>query len=223
MEPDGPPGGESRDPFGLERLVFFSDAVVAIAITLLALDIRLPAVPSGGGLAPALLALWPRYLGFVVSFLVVGSFWLGHHRMFRVVRRYDDGLTWLNLLFLLCVAFIPFASAILGEHGNERSAAVFYSLVIIATGLVETLLWRYASRGHRLVAPGLPARTIRLGFLRLLTAPAVFLLALPLVLLHPYAAMGAWLAIYPIVAVLLRIGRPRDGRDGPRPAGPPPR
>jgi uncharacterized membrane protein len=128
--------------------------------------------------------------------------------MFRLVRRYDDGLLWRNLLFLLCVAFLPFASAVLGERGGERSAAVFYSLVIVATGLVETLLWRYASRGHRLVDPGLSARAIRLGSLRLLTAPAVFLLALPLVRLHPYVAMVAWLAIYPIVAVLLRAGRP---------------
>jgi len=208
MEPDGPPGGEPRDPFGLERLVFFSDAVVAIAITLLALDIRLPTVPAAGGLPRALLALWPRYLGFAVSFLVVGSFWLGHHRMFRLVRRYDDGLLWRNLLFLLCIALLPFASAVLGEHGDEPSATVFYSLVVVVTGLVETLLWRHATRGHRLVDPGLPARAVRLGFLRLLTAPVVFLLTLPLVLLHPYVAMVAWLATYPIVAVLLRAGRP---------------
>ena len=189
---------------GLERIVFFSDAVIAIAITLLALEIRLPEV-SGAEIPSALLSLWPRYLGFVVSFLVVGSFWFGHHRMFRVIRRYDDTLVWLNILFLLCVAFIPFASSVLGEHGDEHPAAIFYALVMIVTGGVEALLWMYAVRGHRLVEASLPARSIRLASLRVLTPPGVFLVSLPIAaFVHPYVAMLTWLAIYPIVAALVR-------------------
>ena len=87
--------------------------------------------------------------------------------------------------FLLCIAFIPFAYSVLGQHVGIRSAAVFYSLVTIMTGLVETLLWLYASRGHRLVAADLSARSIQFSTLRALTPPTVFLLSLPLVLLSP--------------------------------------
>ena len=81
------------DELGLERIVFFSDAVIAIAITLLALGIRLPGVHAGHEIPAALLSLWPRHL----SFLVDGSCWVPHHRVFRAVRRYDDTLIWLNM------------------------------------------------------------------------------------------------------------------------------
>ena len=144
---------------------------------------------SGEEIPAALLSLWPRYLGFVVSFLVVGSYWFAHHRVFRAVREYDDALIWLNILFLLCIAFVPFASAVIGEHGNERSAVLFYGLVMITTGLVQTVLWVYASHGHRLVNPGLTRRAIRFGTMRALTPPVVFAISLPIILLHPYAAM----------------------------------
>lgn len=175
----------------------------------MAIEIRLPELHGdvAAELPRALAGLGPRYFSFAISFLVVGSYWWGHHRMFRVIRRYDETLLWLNILFLLCVAFIPFASAVLGEHGNQRSAALFYSLVIIATGLVETLLWVYAARGHRLVEARLSSRAIRLATLRQLAAPAVFLLALPLALIHPYLAMATWGAIYPLTAVLRRAER----------------
>ena len=185
------PSTEPEPDLGLERIVFFSDAVMAIAITLLVLEIRLPLLHAGDNLTTALLGLWPNYLSFVISFLVVRSFWWAHHRTFRLVQRYDEVLIWLNIVFLLCIAFIPFACTVLGEHLGDRSAAVFYALVTIVTGLVETLLWLYASRGHRLVAADLSSRSIQFSTLRTLTAPAVFLLSLPLVLLSPYAAMVA--------------------------------
>jgi len=193
---------QEADQLGLERIVFFSDAVIAIAITLLALEIRLPEVHSGGEIPGALLSLWPRYLGFAVSFLVVGSYWFAHHRVFRAVRRYNDTLIWLNILFLLCIAFVPFASAVLGEHGNERSAVFFYALVMMVTGLIQTLLWVYASRRHRLIDPSFSGRAIRFGTVRALTPPIVFLLSLPLILVHPYAAMAAWALIYPTQAAI---------------------
>ena len=198
------PSTEPGTYLGLERIVFFSDAVMAIAITLLVLDIRLPSLHAGTTLTSALFRLWPSYFSFAYSFLVVGSFWWGHHRTFRHVQRYDDALIWLNILFLLCIAFIPFASSVLGEHIGNPSAAVFYALVTIMTGLAETLLWLYASRGHRLVAADLSARSIQFSTLRVLSPPVVFLLSLPLVLLSPYVAMVAWIAVYPLLVALLR-------------------
>ncbi|MBV9577605.1 MAG: DUF1211 domain-containing protein [Chloroflexi bacterium] len=187
--------------------MFFSDAVVAIAITLLALEIHLPDLRTASDIPEALVKLWPQYFGYAISFLVVGSFWYGHHRMFRVVGRYDDVLLWLDLLFLLCIAFIPFASSVLGDYPGERSAVVFYSVVMITTGLVENLLWAYATYAHRLIGSSVSERTIRIQTLRNLMPPVVFALALPLTFISPYLAFAAWLAIYVILMLLLRVER----------------
>ncbi|MBK7916581.1 MAG: DUF1211 domain-containing protein [Chloroflexi bacterium] len=91
--------------------LFFSDAVFAIAITLLALEIRLPPLPETATnvqLLAALGALWPRYLSYIISFLAIGMMWLSHHRAFRHVHRYSDRLILLNILFLLLIGFLPF-------------------------------------------------------------------------------------------------------------------
>jgi uncharacterized membrane protein len=196
---------EESDQLALERIVFFSDAVIAIAITLLALEIRLPELTSGDDVAAALTGLGSHYFSFVVSFLVVGAYWLGHHRMFRVVRRFDDTLIRLNILFLLCVAFVPFASSVIGEHGDTRPAAVFYSLVIAACGIAELTVWMYASHRHRLIDDAFPPAAVRSTTRRMLLAPVVFLLALPLTLIHPYVAMVAWLAAFPLSFAMRRI------------------
>jgi uncharacterized membrane protein len=212
---------ETRDDFGLGRIAFFSDAVIAIAITLLVLDIRLPEFNGDPAdqLPRALFDLWPRYGSFLLSFLVVGTYWWGHHRLFRVVRRYDETFIWLNILLLVCIAFIPFASSVLGEHGDQPSAAVFYAVVIAATGLAGATLWAYASHGHRLVDSALSDRAIRSATLRVLITPTVFLLSLPLALLSPSIARATWLAIYPVLGVLVVAERRRSiAAHRPRPA-----
>ena len=113
--------GHTDDPgLAFERLVFFSDAVFAIVITLLILplaaEVELP--ETTGGVAHQVGELWPRILTFIVSFLVVGQFWIAHHRMFDRLQRYDTGLLWLNLLSLLTVSFMPFPTAVLGANST---------------------------------------------------------------------------------------------------------
>src|SRR4051812_4959064 len=104
--PTHPPENQPDERLALERLVFFSDAVFAIAITLLALDIRLPisaAQLTDRELLQHLLALGPQYFSFVVSFLMIGSFWSAHNRQFCFIRRYDRIFVLLNLLLLLLI------------------------------------------------------------------------------------------------------------------------
>src|SRR5215213_10954269 len=168
------------DSMGLERLIFFSDAVFAIAITLLALDIRLPtdaATLSNSDLLQRLLELGPQYRGYGISFLVIGSFWLGHHSKVRFITRYDGRLLFMNLLLLLAIAFIPFPTAVLSENGN-RTATIFYALTMIVGGLVSAIMWWYAVQGNRLVAADLPAKERQRGFVRNLIVPGVFLLSI---------------------------------------------
>jgi uncharacterized membrane protein len=105
------------------RLEMFSDGVFAIAITLLVLEIRVPHVGEGESLVVALLGLWPSYLGYAVSFLQIGVIWANHHNRFRLLERSDHVLLFLNILFLLCVAFIPFPTALLAEYKGRRESA----------------------------------------------------------------------------------------------------
>ena len=125
------------DETGLERIVFFSDAVMAIAITLLALEIRLPGNEtnlSDAQLLATLGSLWHRYLGYFISFVVIGLYWQSHHRMFRSIRRYDPRLIMLNLLFLLLIGFIPFPTSVIMDYSG-LVATVFYAATMVAAGL----------------------------------------------------------------------------------------
>jgi len=111
------------DARAVDRLVFFSDAVIAIIITLMVLEVRLPVLPEHVGEAEvlrAILALWPKYLAVVLSYLVIGLFWTLHHRRFNWVRRVDATLVWLNLLYLLAIACVPFATSLTAEHVHHR-------------------------------------------------------------------------------------------------------
>jgi len=106
----------------LDRLIFFSDAVFAIVMTLLVLEIRVPEVPLALAAAEVpneVLALGPKFFSYVLSFLVIGTYWIAHHQTLRYVQSYDRRLLWLNLLFLLSISFIPFPTALL-VHLQER-------------------------------------------------------------------------------------------------------
>ncbi len=194
-----------NDEAGLERLVFFSDAVFAIAITLLALDIRLPvdaAELSNQQLFNSLVGIWPKYLSFIISFLVIGNFWIAHHRRYRYIIRYDTRLLLLNLLVLMSIAFIPFPTVVLSESGN-RTATIFYSLSIAMTGILSALLWWYVSRENRLLEENFDATLARRNLISILTVPAVFLLSIGLAFINADLAKFTWILTAP-AALLAR-------------------
>jgi uncharacterized membrane protein len=183
------------DETGLERLIFFSDAVFAIAITLLVLEIRLPALPenaSDAALLTALWSIWPKYLSFAISFLVIGSYWIVHHRIFRSIRRYDGRLLLLNLLLLMAVSSVPFPTMVIGEHGN-LVGTVFYALTMATVGLLMTCVWLYAYAGGRLLEQPLNTQQFRRILLRLLMAPTIFLLSVGVAFWDPNLAKYCWL------------------------------
>jgi Endosomal/lysosomal potassium channel TMEM175 len=122
------------------RLEAFSDGVLAIAITLLVIEIRPPEVHEGERLAHALWAQWPSYVAYLVSFLTIGVIWLNHHRIFEQVARVDGPLLLLNLNLLLWTALIPFPTAVVAEHLGgageaARTASALYSGVLLLMGL----------------------------------------------------------------------------------------
>ncbi len=181
-------GTEGGRDLGFERLLFFSDAVFAIAVTLLTLDIGLPDIPrhlARVRLRPELLDLGGSLLVYVFSFFVVGSLWVAHHSMFRIIRRYDAGLLGLNLMFLLFIAALPIPTRILGNYPNVPESVVFYLLFMIMASLVKALMWSYATSNHRLIdSRARLGRTNWLGY----AAPAAFLALVPVALVSPLAA-----------------------------------
>ena len=162
---EGTPAAPSRErDAGLERLTFLVDGVYAIALTLLAVELRLPEMAAhaeGRAVLDALLAAWPRVLGFANSFALIAIYWSAHVSTFHFVRRADSRLVWFSLLKLACVAFLPFPTAIISEHPGDAVAAIFYFGSVSATSLASVLFWWYASAGHRLVDRGLSPRLIR--------------------------------------------------------------
>ena len=147
------PAQVSRDP---TRVVAFSDAVFAITITLLVLEIGPPA--DGSNLLHGLVALWPSYLAYAVTFLFIGQVWANHHVMFDHIRAADRVVLFLNTLLLMVVAFLPFATSVLAEAlrtgAGQRTAVVFYCIAFDVTALTFNAVWRYARR-QRLLSDAL--------------------------------------------------------------------
>jgi uncharacterized membrane protein len=188
-----------NDKVGLERLVFFSDAVFAIAITLLALEIHLPVAASDLSdrqLLASLLQIWPKYLSFIISFFVIGNFWIAHHYRFSLITRYDNRLLLLNLLVLMSIAFIPFPTSVFSENGN-RTATIFYALSIAMTGLLSAILWWYASQGNRLIKKEFDPRLARRNLFSILTIPTIFFLSVGLAFVNPDLGKFSWALAVP--------------------------
>lgn len=193
------------------RVEAFSDGVFAIAITLLILEIKVP--PAGEGpLGAALLARWPSYVAYVVSFLTIGIMWANHHNVMDHVRRADRGLLLVTVFFLMAVSFIPFPTAVLAEHlhdtpaGDQRTAALFFGACYCAMAVAFNALWRYAL-GRGLVAdPAHPgARAITNSFR---TGPAAYVACTLLAL----ASVPASLAGFAALALYWAVVGTRDDR-----------
>ena len=192
----------------LPRLIFLSDGVFAIAMTLLVVGLAVPETTAGASadLGQRLRALSPKYLSYAISFLAIASYWTSHQRIFRYIVRADSRLVWLNILLLLCIAFQPFPTSVLGEYG-DRTAVMFYAATLFATGAVVLALWAYAAAGRRLVSPGLDARLIQHQTVRASSVPIVFLASIAIAQVDPTAAEFSWLAILVIIVVLRRLYR----------------
>lgn len=187
-----------------ERLVFFSDAVFAIVITLLVLPLTAEIdVRPGVGLAQHLTTTWPQVQTFVVTFLVIGQFWIGHHRLYDRLKRHDQGLVWLNLLCLLAVAFMPFPAALLGAQSlaDDRLWVVFYAASMTVVSASLTVMWIYAV--HRgLVDQSLDRRRVSEFTLRAVMTSAIFAFSIGVAWLGLLAAATVWVVLLPVARAL---------------------
>jgi uncharacterized membrane protein len=171
---------ENRPVTGLStaRLQAFSDGVFAVAITLLVLNLQVPQLNAVSELVLRLGELWPKLLSYALSFVLVGIYWVAHHNTFHYIQRSDRNLLWLNILLLMCIVFLPFPTALLGQYPEQRVSVIIYAGTLVITGLVLQALWWYATSGYRLVDRNIDPRLVQRTTRRNLTGPLLYLLAI---------------------------------------------
>ena len=165
IQRDATPDTDSVRLSNTTRVEAFSDGVLAIAITLLILNVRLPNA-SGNSLLRQLTHLWPEYLAYLDSFLTIGVVWLCHHAFFGRIRQVDALLAWGNLALLLTVSFVPFPTTVLADNlpkggQNARVAAAFYGVVAALQAAAWLIMWTALRRRPLLFEPGFDAAYAR--------------------------------------------------------------
>ena len=185
------------------RLEAFCDGVFAIAITLLVLILE-PPDTRHASLARGLLHEWPGYLAYTVSFVTIGIMWVNHHEVMRHVARADRTFLFINLFFLLPIAFLPYPTRIVATHirgVDERAAALFYGIVMIVIAVGFLVLWLYPSHRGRLLAHDADPRAVA-GITRsFLPGTPLYVLATLVALVSPTASLlsFAGLALFYVV------------------------
>lgn len=205
-----------RGERGLDRLLALSDGVFAFAITLLALDLVLPAasgIGSNGELLSALGGESNSFVDFIISFFVVGFYWVGHNRVFRYIKKADNRLLWLNLIFLFFIVLLPFGTRVLEGFNSLQAAVMVYALINIGAGFASIAMWGYASSGRRLVDSELPNRTVRWHQARGLIAVATFAVSIPLAYVANFLAPISWALMIVILIVFDRKFYKQGGSD----------
>lgn len=183
---------ELKKEFQLERMILFSDAVFAIAITLLVIEIKVPeidkAVLTEGKLLQALVHLIPKFFGFIISFMFIGIYWTVHHRLFGYVINYTPKLLMLNMLFLFAVALMPFSTAFYSEYVMKHviTPVIFYTANIILLGLFNLFMWRHVGNPKNNLSEGLSQADAKYFSFRAVVVPVMFTIFAFIYLFNPF-------------------------------------
>ena len=191
---------------GTGRIEALSDGVFAIIMTLLVFDIKLPDVPPQE-LASAILLLWPSFLGYGISFVLLGIYWIGHRAQFQFIQHADQNLHWLNMLFFALSGLIPFSTGLVSGYHDQFLAVALYGLNLSLIGVALYFHWLYATHNTRLVGEALSPVVIRFGTQRCLLAPTGYAIAILMGLISPIVSLilFAVVPIFYIVPWLQRV------------------
>lgn len=173
---------DHQSAFQLERIALFSDAVFAIAITLLIIEIKVPNLPFEKNafseeFGHAMQEMMPEFIGFLISFMVIGSFWKAHHTLFAFVKDYDRKLLSINNWFLLSIVAMPFTTAFMSRYIFIQPFFI-YSCNVIAAGLFQVRLWRYIVSAKNNLHTALPKGMAQYKTVTPLIVVACFVLSL---------------------------------------------
>jgi uncharacterized membrane protein len=191
---------------------------MAIAITLLVLDLKVPnpADIARGGLLSALAERWPSYLAYLAAFLTIGIIWLNHRAFVDKVRRFDNRMQWLNLMLLLGVATLPFPTSLLAAYVADggapaSTAAVVYGLLSVATALPWLFMWRHLVNHQELLEPPYGLAHVRAELRRATIGPIVYVVAIPIAIVAPILALVFYIAIAVLYAITNQGATAADG------------
>lgn len=185
---------ELKKEFQLERMILFSDAVFAIAITLLVIELKVPEIERAelteGKLLDALKHMIPKFFGFIISFMFIGIYWTVHHRLFGFAVNYTPKLLRLNLLFLFAVALMPFSTAFYSEYVMKHvfTPVIFYTGNIILLGLFNLFMWRHIGNPKNKISEGLSPADAKYYSFRAVLVPVLFTVFAFIYLINPFTA-----------------------------------
>ena len=199
---------ELKKEFQLERFVLFSDAVFAIAITLLVIEIKVPEIPKEQVTETALINslghLIPRFIGFFISFMIIGLYWQVHHRMFGFVVDFTRRTMWLNLFFLLAVVLMPFSTGLLSEYILTflKTHIIIYVMNICFLGFMNFFLWRHLTNPKLKLTEGLTPEEIKIYSFRSIAVPFIFFITAIVYFINPFIAMF-FPPLIPLIMILI--------------------
>lgn len=191
---------ELKKEFQLERMILFSDAVFAIAITLLAIELKVPEFDKHTAtdqlLYEKLAEMIPKFMGFLVSFFVIGMYWTFHHKLFGYVTGYTRNTLSLNLAFLLAVVLMPFSTSFYTQYLLQpvKAPVIIYVLNISFIGITNLLLWMHVNNPRNAISPGIPSNERKYYIFRSISIPIIFII-IALIYFFVNSKVAVWIPL----------------------------
>jgi uncharacterized membrane protein len=190
-----------------EHVVAFGDAVFAFAITFMAISIDIPDFPPNlteSQLLTKLYDLYPQVESYIISFAVIGIFWISYHQIFNFIRESHISMVYLNLLFLLFITFLSITTSLVINYGSYQAPYIIYCVVVIMTSSLLALIWRLVTKGCRFVHENIHPFFVRGFMANLLLIPLVFAVSIIVSFFNLDLAQYLWLIIVPLTIAIRR-------------------
>lgn len=201
---------------GKNRIEALSDGIFAIVMTLLILEFHVPNLPSNAPnveVAPALVALLPKFASYIVTFVSLGFFWVGHHIMYHAIRRADRTLLWLNIFFFMFVSMLPFSTSVLNAFSEAFIAPLFFGTNLAIIGWILFFQWRYASSQPEMLASFVSAEYRNTVRSRMLIVPVATTLTVFVCFWSAGISLAIYLLLLPLYMLPGKIGRAKTAQD----------
>jgi uncharacterized membrane protein len=200
--------GSKRSGYRVDRVLALSDGVFAFAVTLLVLDLVVPALSPGASSTDLWQGLTKEYISFInyiLSFFIAAIWWNSHHRNFEHILDSNTALRMLNMLFLIWIALLPFFTKILDQYHGLQLSVALYAIDQAAAGFFLTIIWLYASRNNYLIDKNMNKTAIRFSTVRNIITPIFFLISIGISFINANLASFSWYALIPIFIIVLRV------------------
>jgi len=190
-----------------EHVISFGDAIFAFAITLMTLSIDIPDLPTNltqQELLSRLNELYPQVESYIISFVIIGLFWISYHQVFNYIIRSNITLVYLNLLFLLLITFLSITTSLVIEYGSYQIPYVIYCVVVIMTSFLLAVIWWHATKDYRFVGKDIHPLFVRGMMINLLLVPFVFAISILVSFFNIDIAQYVWLFTVPLSIAVRR-------------------